>query len=312
MHYHDLFAGTFPTGVYPDEWHWRAGISLPSAVREIVNGWKASPVVARIALAPSLGRAASELLGWSSGARVAQDDVLWKPAGAGGVGYHTDAAYISDQFVPRDDNSVTVWIALDDADDETGTVEYAVGSHRWHMANGNSNATESDFHGTADVAEPVYAAATRAGVAPSDVILRSVSVPRGSAIFHHQDVYHGSRANTHATRPRRALAIHLIRSDVAFRATPPPDYIYGRYVLREGSTDVSETFFPVTWLPPPPDGAPADFLSEPVRALTRRGLSSDAGGEQKSPLIASWAGAGSDGSGEEALEGMLAAWRSER
>ena len=38
--------------------------------------------------------------------------------GAGGVGYHQDSAYISDQFEPRDENSVTVWIALDDADQE--------------------------------------------------------------------------------------------------------------------------------------------------------------------------------------------------
>ena len=92
-------------------------------VREIVNGWKASPAVARVALSPSLGRAASELLSWPAGARIAQDDVLWKPPGTGGVGYHTDAVYISDQFTPRDDNSVTVWIALDDADESTGTVE---------------------------------------------------------------------------------------------------------------------------------------------------------------------------------------------
>ena len=32
-HYDSLFSGSFPTGVYPDEWHWRAGISLPNAVR---------------------------------------------------------------------------------------------------------------------------------------------------------------------------------------------------------------------------------------------------------------------------------------
>ena len=94
-HYSALFAGEFPTGIYPDEWHWREGISLPLAFREIVNGWKSSPLVARVALAPALGRAASELMGWSAGARIAQDDVLWKvPGGGGGVGWHTDAAAI--------------------------------------------------------------------------------------------------------------------------------------------------------------------------------------------------------------------------
>lgn len=35
-----LFKGQFETGVYPDEWHWREGISMPQATREIVNAWK--------------------------------------------------------------------------------------------------------------------------------------------------------------------------------------------------------------------------------------------------------------------------------
>ena len=316
-HYEELFAGNFPTGVYPDEWHWRAGISLPTAVREIVNGWKATPAVARIALAPSLGRAAAELLDWSAGTRVAQDDVLWKPAGAGGVGYHTDAAYISDQFVPRDDNSVTVWIALDDADAETGTVEYAVGSHRWRDAAGTdrTSASASDFHGADDVAAPVFAAAARAGIAESEVVLRSVAVPAGAAIFHHQDVWHGSGPNTHATRPRRALAVHLLRRDVHFRATPPPDYIYGRYVARAGASEVSDTFFPVTWTPPSASSELA-ARGDVVIELTRCGLMVDEevdGDARDSPtLIRAWAGRGGDGSDEphDALAHMLEAWRS--
>ena len=106
LHYEDLFADAFQPNI-PDEWHWREGISLPTAVREIVNGWKSSPAVARIALSPALGFAAADLLGWP-GSRLGQDDVLWKPAGSGGVGYHVDSAYISDQFQERDDSSVTI------------------------------------------------------------------------------------------------------------------------------------------------------------------------------------------------------------
>merc|ERR1712216_378796 len=30
-----LFDGDFPTGLYPDEWHWRKGLSLPDVTREI-------------------------------------------------------------------------------------------------------------------------------------------------------------------------------------------------------------------------------------------------------------------------------------
>jgi hypothetical protein len=35
-----LFEGRFETGVYPDEWHWRKGISKENATKEIVNAWK--------------------------------------------------------------------------------------------------------------------------------------------------------------------------------------------------------------------------------------------------------------------------------
>ena len=45
------------------------------------------------------------------------------------VGFHTDGTYILDQFLPREDNSVTLWIALDDADEETGCMQYVEGSH---------------------------------------------------------------------------------------------------------------------------------------------------------------------------------------
>ena len=45
-----------------------------------------------------------------------------------------DSAYISRQFCPSSNNSVTVWIALDDADEERGIVEYAPGSKITHRS----------------------------------------------------------------------------------------------------------------------------------------------------------------------------------
>ena len=290
LHYEDLFAGRFPTGIYPDEWHWREGISLPTAVREIVNGWKSSPAVARIALSPALGYAAADLLGWPSGSRLGQDDVLWKPAGSGGVGYHVDSAYISDQFQERDDSSVTIWIALDDADESNGAVEYAVGSHRWRLMNATNSgesATTSSFHGSeGDVAQPAYDAASRIGIKPPDVELRTMSVPIGSALFHSQDVWHGSRNNGHSTRHRRALAIHLLRRNVSFRTDRAPDYIYGRYVMGKGREEVGEAFFPITWAPAAAtvEESVSDGeyeRSEAARELERRGLIAPLYGEEE-------------------------------
>lgn len=245
-HFTALFAGKFPTKVYPDEWHWRQGISKDDAFREIVNGWKCSPLVAAVSLSPRLGKLASSLLGWRAhgGARLAQDDLLWKPPGAAGVGFHIDGTYISDQFVPAGDPalSVTVWIALDDADAETGAVQYAVGSHTWACRDFGGAFFGSDGD---DVEAPARRAAEALGC---KLVVRTLEVPTGSAVFHHQNVLHGSARNRSTSRPRRALGVHLLRRDAEFRAHPQPDYIYGRYVL-DGERQPREEFFPVTWSP---------------------------------------------------------------
>lgn len=227
-----LFRGDFDTGIYPDEWHWREGISKPDAVREIVNAWKSSRIIADVALREEIGQKAAELMGWE-GARLAQDDIVWKPPGAGGVGFHRDSAYISDNFRPRDDNSVTVWIALDDADESTGVVEYVPGSHTWPLVN------TSEFHGSDDRFAPL---------AGMEYEISALKVRAGSAVFHHQDVLHGSGPNTSPDRHRRALVLHFLRHDVKFRTDPPPDYIYGRYVLPDvDRTRLFDAFFPLVF-----------------------------------------------------------------
>ncbi len=64
-----LFAGKFDTGIYPDEWYWREGMSLPDVTRHMANAWKADLTVAKLALSESVGRFAAELSGWD-GARL--------------------------------------------------------------------------------------------------------------------------------------------------------------------------------------------------------------------------------------------------
>jgi hypothetical protein len=62
-----LFRGQFETGVYPDEWHWRAGISKPNVTREICNSWKCDTIIASIVLDEKIGRFIASVMGWSSG-----------------------------------------------------------------------------------------------------------------------------------------------------------------------------------------------------------------------------------------------------
>lgn len=79
--------------------------------QQIVNAWKADRTVAAVVLSEKLGRLAASLAGWDS-ARVAQDDVVWKPPGSGPVAYHQDSAYISRQFIPVSAFGVTAVVEV--------------------------------------------------------------------------------------------------------------------------------------------------------------------------------------------------------
>jgi hypothetical protein len=74
----NLFRGEFDTGIYPDEWHWWEGISLPSAAREMCNSWKSSRCIASIVLNEELGKFIAQVMEWYS-VRIGQDDLVWKP-----------------------------------------------------------------------------------------------------------------------------------------------------------------------------------------------------------------------------------------
>lgn len=111
----------------PDEWHWRKGLSLPHVTREICNAWKSDRLIASIVLSSGLGRLAAQLMGWT-GSRIAQDAIWWKPPHGTPVSFHTDAPYISHQFEPKQHNSVTFWITLDDVNVNNGNKNYQLTS----------------------------------------------------------------------------------------------------------------------------------------------------------------------------------------
>lgn len=282
-----LFRGEFDTGIYPDEWHWREGISRPDAAREMCNSWKSDRLIASIVLNEKLGQFIAQVMGWES-VRIAQDDLVWKPPSSTAaatftrsserridtVGFHQDSAYISTQFEPYENNSVTLWMALDDADEETGCVEYAVGSHKWRpilhkggtttqydSSNTDNTAADlnseiSSFHSSDETSyrDGLALAARLAGVSVTDKI-ELAPAREGYAILHDQDCWHGSGPNQSCTRHRRALVAHYIRGDVTFsecvnkKDSGPfghATYIYGRY-KRYHSVEVDESYFPIIY-----------------------------------------------------------------
>jgi len=227
-----LFSGRFETGLMPDEWNWRMGRDAPDLTRQICNGWKSDRTIARIVLRPDVGETCARLRGWP-GARLNQDNVIWKPPGARALGFHQDDSY-QDWIVPGE--MMTCWITLDDTHAERGTIEYVRGSHRWPLS-----PPIAQFHAPDDPLDDMRRAARGAGVEPEIV---PIEVKAGSAVFHHGRTWHGSRSNR-GEAPRRSVVAHCMSSAARFHEAKV-GAIYGRY-KRHGSTEMDESFFPVLW-----------------------------------------------------------------
>jgi ectoine hydroxylase-related dioxygenase (phytanoyl-CoA dioxygenase family) len=231
-----LFRGEFETGITPDEVNWQEGESDPSLTRQICNGWKADRAIARVVLRQDLGHAIAQLGGWP-GARIMVDNVLWKPPDTRPLGHHQDSAYLS-WYTPSD--LLSCWIALDDTTADGGTIEFVRGSHKWHHSE-----PEGEFHGPADYRKQMLAAAEKEGVEPEIVY---VEVPRGGGSFHHGWTWHGSGHNR-ATRPRRSLVLHAMRSDTRYvpgHLGEGVGRIYSRY-KHLADNEIDENYFPVLW-----------------------------------------------------------------
>ncbi len=230
-----IFAGDFETGIYPDEWHWRPGMSLPDITREICNVWKSDRLFASVVLSETIGRITATLAGWP-GARIGQDSLWMKPPGAKAVSLHQDATYIS-YITPAE--MTTCWIALDNTTADIGTIEYARGSHKWPLVK-----TLGDFHApSGDHRAAMKQAAAQLGVDEPEVV--QIEIPAGSCVVHHGHTWHGSGKNLRSDRPRRSVAVHTLSADAQFQPTGA-GYIYGRY-KRVGDVTMDESFFPILW-----------------------------------------------------------------
>ena len=227
-----LFRGEFGTGIQPDEWNWREGRDPPELTRQICNGWKADREIARVVLREDIGRACALLMDWP-GARINQDNVLWKPPHGRALGFHQDESYQSWVVPPA---MASCWIALDDTAADRGSLEYVRGSHAWPLAK-----MIDQFHAPEDPQREMREAAARQGVAPEIV---PVVVPAGGGAFHHGRTWHGSSANGGA-HERRSVVAHCISSAAHFHPENKGP-VYSRY-QRPGDRTMDEAFFPVLW-----------------------------------------------------------------
>ncbi len=229
-----LFAGKFDTGVYPDEWYWREGMSLPDVTRHMANAWKADLTVAKLALSLDIGRTATELSGWP-GVRLGQDTIWWKPPKTKAVSFHQDSSFMDFLDPPK---TITCWVVLDSTHRDAGTLEYVPGSHRWPLTQ-----IPDGFHAPEDHLGLMKRAARKVGHAVRTPV--PIEVAAGSCVFHCGEIWHGSGPNVTGDRERRSIGLHMVPVDAQF-SDRHGGYIYRRY-QRTGDPTLDESFFPILW-----------------------------------------------------------------
>ena len=209
---------------------------------QVVNVWKADHAFAAVVRSPTLGRYVAQLAGWPSGARVANDQVWAKPPGGAALTFHRDSAYLD--FEPAD--VATVWIALDDMEDELGPLEYAPGSHLW--GDGRVGSASQFFDGK-DRHALLHDAARREGIAePADTLrIERLSVRVGGAGVHNGRLWHGSGRNASASRPRRGLGVHFVPAHARFRDPAAETTLAHRFRAADGGDALPPESFPITW-----------------------------------------------------------------
>ncbi len=227
-----VFAHEWETGLRPDEINYVPGVTAPDLTRQLCNVWKADRVLAAAVLSARVGEFASRLAGLP-GARVGQDNAIWKPPAGRALLCHQDAAYLDHLDPP---NMTTCWMALDDTAADTGTICYVRGSHRWPHA---------PLGGTFHDPEDWLAHAREAAPAGQELELIPIEVPAGGAAFHDGWTFHGSPANERCDAERRSIISHLISTETRWNPVHVHP-VYSRF-RRPGESELDEAFFPILW-----------------------------------------------------------------
>jgi ectoine hydroxylase-related dioxygenase (phytanoyl-CoA dioxygenase family) len=145
--------------------------------KQRLNLWRINKAVKAVVLSPELGQMAARLAG-VDGVRVWHDQALIKEPYANPTAWHLDNPYWS--FHSK--NSISIWIALDDATPENGCLYFLPGTHRRaRFDNANIGQNIADLF-------KIY---------PEFLTVASVSAPMkaGSASFHNGLCAHGAGAN---------------------------------------------------------------------------------------------------------------------
>ena len=229
--YKKIFKGQYETGVVPDKIKWVYGRDKNNIPRSVCNAWKSDYDVARVVLSKKIGQLVASLQNWSS-TRLNQDSLIWVVPGAGSVAFHQDNPY-QDWHTPG--KVITAWIPLEDTSKEGATLEYLIGSHK----NGTTKRLNKFFTNQS------YRSISKKLLSNADKFGRHyVVAKKGSVVFHHGDMWHGSGFNK-TKQDRITLSIHFMNGNSKFHNRIKNPHFNHYKILNSSKMD--ETFFPVTW-----------------------------------------------------------------
>lgn len=209
-HYADVqFRGATPTKPMPkfdelghdaDTKHYQITLAalVSDAFRRLVSNERALELAAALIGAKTLHL-------WA-------DTVQYKPALTGGpVNWHQDGYYhLGVSGIKEYERVLSAWIALDDADEESGCMWMAPGSHRWglrqHHLNKFTHLRERENLGNLEPLKQKEFKAEWRGAQPCEV-------KAGEIHFHHAVTWHGSPINR-SPRQRRGYTLFLIADGV--------------------------------------------------------------------------------------------------
>lgn len=218
-------------------------------VLQIINIRKSDSMFQQLVTSPILGELVATVMDWKDGARLAQDQIWAKPAGAPPLAYHRDSPYF--MFTPS--SVATVWIALDDMTEDVGPLTYVCSSHKW--GDGRIGSTQHFFQEQGGKSL-VHSAAERAGCSPKDLEYFSLAgLEAGGLSIHDGRTWHGSSGNvSDPHRVRRGIGLHFVPVGVQWTEDARNSKLWSGYVNEaiERGEDVAkleldEDVFPVTW-----------------------------------------------------------------
>ena len=255
-----LFQTQFETGIYPDEWYGRPGLSQPNATRQMTGLWRCDRTLAGITLSSAIAQLNASLMGWT-GARYGLDTFWAKPPNAPELYFHCNNTYVGAIDPPT---APTCWIALSHATADAGTLEIVPYSHQWLNPSSAQAADRIRFlhNPKEDYRTPLWQAAAAAGV--SDLEILPVELSPGSAVVFHGDLWHGSGGNLSDHKTRQSLSITSLLGEAKYQ--PPGGgngYIFDRYRLID-TLELHESFYPVLWQE---QGDRTPFLADYCRML---------------------------------------------